>query len=326
MFILILRPNPFTSKGFTKLKKLGEVESISDLDSLQSLKKLSQADILITSSAVKLGRHILRKAKCLKLIITASSGYDLIDLDFAKDRKITVCNSPNYHTTSVAEYAFGLVISLSRRLVDASNSLQLGVWGPQNFQGVDLKNKVIGIVGYGRVGKEVGRIARAFGMKVLKVTAKSTKKEFSDLLRGSDIITIHAPLTNRTKNLIGSRELELVKRGVFIINTSRGGIINERSLLKALESGRVGAAALDVFEKEPLNHTHPFLNLKDVIATPHIASFTKEAAKRRSKEILLTLRSFLSGTPTNIVNLGSYKNKTNLTRQSKMGRGTGCVV
>lgn len=313
MFILILGQNPFVSTDFAKLRKLGKVEFVLDLDSLQLLRQLPKVDIMIANSSIKLGKNVLKMAKSLKLIITASAGYDFIDLSFASERKIIVCNSPNYHTTSVAEYTFGLIISLSRKIVDASSSLKSGVWEPQNFQGMDLKGKVIGIVGYGRVGKEVGRISKVFGMNVLKVTAKSTKKEFEVLLKGSDIITIHVPLTNRTKNLIGSKQLGLAKQGVLIINTSRGGVINEKSLLKALKSGRVGSAALDVFEKEPLNDIYPFLKLKNVIITPHIASFTKEASKRQSKEILSTLRSFLHGTPNNVVNLHIYKNRENFT-------------
>ena len=240
-------------------------------------------------------------------------GFDNIDLEAATKRGIPVVYSPHANADTVADFTLGLIIALLRKIVDAHLATKSGKFRLKRFLGVELCNKVIGIIGFGQIGSRVAQRALSFGMKVItydpyvkeEVLAKFNARKVSleELLRTSDIVTIHVPLTEKTRNLIGEKELKLMKSGAVLINTARGGIVNENALYKALREGWIAGAAIDVYEKEPPSKDNPLFKLDNIIVTPHIAFFTKEAVRRMDMMIAQDVVSVLQGKkPKNIAN------------------------
>ncbi|HIE18779.1 TPA: 3-phosphoglycerate dehydrogenase, partial [Candidatus Bathyarchaeota archaeon] len=228
----------------------------------------------------------------LKLIARAGSGLDNIDLKAAEKRGIAVINTPEASADSVAELTIGLIVALARKMILADSSMKQGKWLKKELMGFLLKGKKLGLIGLGNIGLRVARIAKAVGMKIL-VTKRtppspelleSLEAEFlplDDLLRQSDIVSIHVPLSEETKHMIDAEEISKMKDGAFLINTSRGEIINEKALLDALRSGKLGGAALDVYAAEPPENLE-LIKQPNVICTPHIGAQTVEAQREAS--------------------------------------------
>lgn len=257
------------------------------------LKKIiSDYEAVVVRSSTKLTREILEGADRLKVIGRAGVGVDNVDLPAATKKGIIVMNTPEGNTTATAEHTLAMIFALARKIPQAYASILGGKWKREEFLGTELQGKVLGVIGLGRIGREVARRAsQGLGMKVLAydpfISEESLKPfafTFGDLKRifkESDFITVHTPLTPETKHLINDKAFALMKPGVRLINCARGGIIEEKALLRAIRSGKVAGCALDVFEKEPPGN-HPLLKCPQVIATPHLGAATREAQENVS--------------------------------------------
>ncbi|MCS7228769.1 MAG: phosphoglycerate dehydrogenase [Candidatus Kryptonium sp.] len=251
---------------------------------------------LIVRSGTKVTADIINEARKLKIIGRAGAGVDNIDVDAATRRGIIVMNTPGGNTISTAEHTMSLILALARNIPQACNDLKAGNWNRKKFMGVELYGKTIGIIGLGRIGREVAIRCKAFGMNVIgydpvlssEIAMKLGIELVSDLneiYRRSDFITVHVPLNDETRGMIGKNELAKCKRGVRIINCARGGIIDEMALLEAIESGHVAGAALDVFSEEPPPKDHPLIKHPKVIVTPHLGAATEEAQEKVAIQI-----------------------------------------
>jgi glyoxylate reductase len=245
----------------------------------------------------------------LKVIANMAVGYDNIDLEAARERGVVVTNTPGVLDETTADVAFLLLLATARRLGEGERLLRAGRWewwGPKQLRGFDVWGKKLGIVGMGRIGQAVARRARGFAMEILyhnRSRREDAENEFGarylgleDLLRESDFVSIHTPLTEETRHLIGERELALMKPTAVLVNTSRGPVVDESSLADALESGRIFAAGLDVYEEEPKVHPK-LLELENVVLSPHIGSASMETRDRMATLAAENLRAVLSGEP-----------------------------
>jgi len=260
-------------------------------------------EVVIVRSATKLTKDIIDSAEKLKLIVRGGVGLDNIDAEAAKSKNITVLNTPEASTITVAEHTMALLLALTKNIAIADKSVKEGKWEKKKFKGIELYNKTLGLIGVGRIGSTVAKIAKnGFQMKVLgydPYVKKDILKEngiepvnsIDELLQKSDIVSLHLPLTPETKNLINRERINKMKDGAIIVNCARGGIIDETALAEALKSGKLWGAALDVFENEPPKNS-PLLNLENVVLTPHIGAATKEAQKRVGIESAKTIINF----------------------------------
>ncbi len=260
-------------------------------------------DVLVVRSRTKVDREIMDRAGSLKLIARPGTGLDNVDLDYAKKKGIEVVNSPEALVEAVSEHTILLMLALSRNLVEAVNSTLSGKWEKEMFFGTELKGKVLGIVGLGRIGARVGYIARSFGMEVKaydvisipKGTLDSLSAEMLDLeeiLPIADFVTIHVPLTNETRHMLNARRIGMMKTGSYLVNTSRGGVIDEQALIDALRLGRIAGAALDVFETEPPSES--LRKAPNILLTPHIGGQTKEAQRHAVTIIAEKIRNYFN--------------------------------
>ena len=271
-------------------------------DELASI--IADYDALIVRGRTKVTASLLETATKLKVVGRAGVGVDNIDLAAAKSRGVTVVNAPVSTTLAVAELTFGLLLALTREIPRADSSMKQGQWLKKELEGAELHGKTIGILGMGRIGAEVARRARAFGMDVLGYDPMLTPEEIrgrvaepvdrDELLARSDFISLHLPLTAETRGLLDADQFAKMKDGARIVCAARGGIIDEAALLSALESGKIAGAALDVFESEPPGATDLVKHPK-VIATPHVGAQTTEAQSRASEDIAYEVLNALRG-------------------------------
>lgn len=270
---------------------------------------------VVVSNKVMLDRHALNSAKDLKLVCIAATGTNNVDLQAASDSGITVCNVVHYATPSVVQHVFGLVFALSTRLIDYHHAVQTGKWNEAvhfcllDFPIKEMSGKTIGIIGYGELGSGVARAAECFGMKVLVAQrpdgpAQAGRVALADLLPQCDVISLHCPLTDQTRNLIGTTELKSMKPDALLINTARGGIVDERALAEALRRGQIGGAGIDTITEEPPVKGNILLDpeIPNLIVTPHIAWATQAARQRLIDGVTANIKAFLAGAPTNQVN------------------------
>ncbi|MBS7613406.1 hydroxyacid dehydrogenase [Candidatus Bathyarchaeota archaeon] len=265
--------------------------------------EIKNADILVVRGDVKVTREIIDQAPRLRFIARAGSGLDNIDIVHAEQKGIKVINAPDAPVDSVAELTIGLIISLARKIPSLDRHVKSGGWRGTWTTGVELKGKVLGIIGLGRIGVRVAVMAKTFGMQIIaydpyipKTKAEQIGVELVDdlskLLKMSDFVSIHVPLTDETRNMIKSEELSLMKRGAYLVNTSRGAVVDEKALYIALSSRWLGGAALDVFTEEPPSNS-PLLKLDNVILTPHIGGSTLEAQRKIAITIAGEILSFI---------------------------------
>lgn len=275
-------------EGFTV-----DVKSDITRDELQST--ITNYDALIVRSRTKVTRDLLNCTSRLKAIGRVGVGLDNIDLATARENSVAVFNSPEASAQAVAELTIGLIISLARRLPFADQTMKEGTWVKKQLSGWLLEGKTLGLLGLGNIGLRVAKIAKALGMRIL--IAKRTPPDpellaelggeyvsFNGLLEQSDVLSIHIPLNSSTHHMIGQRELQIMKDGAYLINTARGSIIDERALLKALQSGKLAGAALDVYEIEPPRNL-AIVKLANVVCTPHIGGQTQESQIKASSII-----------------------------------------
>jgi len=247
---------------------------------------VGEYDALIVRSATKVKGDLIVNGQNLKVIGRAGIGLDNIDLEKAREMGITVVNTPQASSISVAELAIGHLLALTRGIVKGTVTLREGKWAKKELKGVEVHGKTLGLIGYGNIAKIVEKLALALGMKIIVVRSRVYDRFVSlkEMLPKADFISIHVPLTPRTRHILSTRELGMMKDGVMIIDCSRGGVVDQEALYQALVSGKVKAAATDVFEEEPPGK-HKLLTLENVHATPHIGAQTKEAQLRAGVQI-----------------------------------------
>ncbi|MFK7822115.1 MAG: NAD(P)-dependent oxidoreductase [Planctomycetaceae bacterium] len=300
------------SPNLDRLREVASVELHRDRprDEAEQVARVQGAEILLNSRGlIHWPGHLLEQLPSLKLIALCSIGTDCIDLNRAKELGITVCNVPGRTASVVAEHAFCLMLSLSRRIARMTELMRRGEW-PHEIA-VSLEGKTLGIVGTGQIGCEMIRRARAFGMKVVawsfhpdQEKARTLDFEYADLntvLSVSDAVSVHVKLTDDSRGLIGQTELGLMKPGCLFINTARGAIVREDALVDSLNSGHLGGAALDVFVEEPLPADHPLLKCEQVVLTPHSADQVPEGIDGLTDGCVQNILNYLNGSPTNVV-------------------------
>lgn len=285
--------------GVEELKKLGEVRVKTGLPPSELLKEVGDVDVLVVRSATKVTREVLEAGKRLKIVARAGVGLDNIDQEAAKERGIKVLNAPESVSVAVAELVLGLMLSWCRRIPAADASMRQGKWEKSKFMGVELRGKTLGILGTGRIGLEVARRAKAFGMRLLAHDIVQSREflelggeyvGLEDLLRNSDFVSLHVPLNEQTRNMLGEREFRMMKPTAVLINTSRGAVVQEEALLKALREGWIAGACLDVYWKEPISGDHPLLQLSNVVLTPHLGASTEEAQREAALVVAEKIR------------------------------------
>ncbi len=272
-----------------------------------TIERIKDADIIITNKVI-IGKKELNKAKKLKLICVAATGYNNIDIDEANKKKIVVANVKAYSTNSVAQHTINLILTIQNSFLQYNDDIKKLKWQKSaiftllNYPIYELTNKKIGIIGYGTIGKRVAEILKAFGAKIMvsKIPKRNYnddfRYEFETVLKESDIISIHAPLTSITKNLIGKNEFSLMKNSAILINTARGGIVNENDLYEALITKKIRAASFDVLTEEPPSENlKKLFELDNLIITPHIAWTSKESRTQLVAGILNNIKEYKRG-------------------------------
>jgi D-3-phosphoglycerate dehydrogenase len=272
------------------MEKLGEVVIKPRLSEEELCREIRDCEVLIVRSFTKVSRRVIEAGKKLKMIARAGVGIDNIDVKAAEERGIKVVYAPEASKTAVAELVLGLMLCWARKIPQAYRELKEGRWEKEKLTGTELKGKTLGVIGVGRIGGEVSLKALVLGMRVLghdlvkreEMERKGVKYvDLPTLLREADFVTLHVPLTPQTEKMIGERELSLMKPTAVLVNTSRGKIVDEEALLRALREGRIAGACLDVFEEEPTKNLE-LLSLDQVIPTPHLGASTVEAQKNIS--------------------------------------------
>ncbi|MEM4579221.1 MAG: D-2-hydroxyacid dehydrogenase, partial [Thermosphaera sp.] len=273
-----------------------ELTSVEEPSEEQLATMIKGYDVLIVRSKPLVTRKVIESADNLKVIARAGVGLDNIDVEAAKQKGIALINAPESSTLSVAELAIALMLAVARKIAYSDRRMREGYWAKKEAMGVELSGKTIGIIGAGRIGSAVARIARyGFNMHVLYHDVRCSEElnrelgaecvSLEEVLRRSDVVSIHVPLLPETKYLINEERLKLMKKTAILINTSRGAVIDTKALVKALREGWIAGAGLDVFEEEPLPKDHPLLSLDNVVLTPHIGASTREAQEKAGIEV-----------------------------------------
>lgn len=281
--------------GWSELARLGELTTYERTAPDDVISRIGNDDVAVYTSKVKISREVMEACPNIKFINVTATGYDNIDIAAAKEKGIAVCNVPAYSTESVAQHTFALILEITNNVGTYTNLIHEHRWeNSEDFAFVEkpimqLCGRSLGIVGYGSIGKRVGEIAKAFGMTV-NVYSKDPAAAIQ-----SDILTLHCPATPENKGFVNSEFISRMKDGAILINTARGALLNEDDVAEALKSGKLSAVGIDVLNGEPPRKGHPFIGLKNLYATPHIAWSSKEAREVIVKTAAANLRSFLDG-------------------------------
>lgn len=320
----VLVADPISERGISELAEGGllDITVKTGLKEEELLGIIGEYSALVVRSQTKATPKLIEAATNLKVIGRAGVGVDNVDVEAATKRGIIVMNTPGGNTISTAEHAFSLMVSISRNIPQADASVKSGKWDRKSFEGVELYNKTLAILGMGRIGTEIARRAIAFGMRVLAYDpylsasrARSLQVELverlDDIIPQADYITMHMPLTPETTHMLNRERLGRAKKGVRIVNCARGGLIDEAALYDALKSKHVAAAALDVFEVEPPPADYPLRSLPNIVFTPHLGASTAEAQESVGIEVAQQIRAaLLQGEIRNAVNMPSIDAKT----------------
>jgi D-3-phosphoglycerate dehydrogenase len=337
----VLVCDPISPKGVALLQQRPEIKVKvleKRLSEAELLPIVADVDAMVVRSETKVTRKVIEAARRLRVVGRAGVGVDNVDVEAATQRGIVVMNTPAGNTISTAELTFSMLLASARNIPQAHGSMKAGEWNRKAFQGTELYNKTLGVLGMGRIGTEVARRAMAFGMRVLAYDpylslsrAKALQVELVETLdevyRQADFITVHMPLTDETRHMLNAAAFSKMKKGVRILNCARGGIVNEADLFQAIKAGQVGGAALDVYEVEPAPKDFALRDLPQIIMTPHLGASTEEAQENVGIEVAEAIIDFLlSGAVRNAVNLPNLDAKTYqivrpfLTLGEKLGR------
>ncbi|HVO33332.1 MAG TPA: phosphoglycerate dehydrogenase, partial [Elusimicrobiota bacterium] len=316
--VKILVADPISESGLQVLQNNGHfsIETKLKLPPDDLKKAVQDVDAVMVRSETKITADVLAAGKKIKIVGRAGVGVDNIDVAAASRQGVLVVNVPGGNTISAAEHTMALMLALSRNVPQASASVKSGEWKRSQFTGTELQGKTLGLVGLGRIGREVAKRSQSFGVKVIgydPYASEDYAKNFNitlvsldEIYAQSDYISVHVPLNDSTKHLFNAKTLAKLKPGVRLINCARGGIFEEAALAEALKSGHVKGAALDVFEAEPPAKDNPLFALPNVIVTPHLGAATEEAQVKVAYELAETIRDyFLTGAVRNAVNLPS---------------------
>ena len=298
------------------LNQFGSVEIYDDTPNQLAAQRIADADIAIINKT-KIDEPLLASCPNLKLICVAATGYNVVDCDAAAKRGIPVCNVPGYGTNAVAQFTFSLLLELCNRVGLHDSLVHEGQWSRRTgfcfweTPQMELAGKTMGIIGFGSIGQAVGRIAQAFGMEVLACNRSKSPEgekigryvELEELLASSDIVSLHCPYTPQTHELINESTICKMKDGAILLNTARGGVINEQAVAHGLKTGKLRGAAVDVVSREPITEDNPLLSAPNCIITPHMAWAPLESRQRIIDSIVKSIRGFLNGTPVNAVNV-----------------------
>lgn len=282
----------------------------------QTIERIGDSEIILVNK-VPITENVLSACPNLKLICVQATGYNIVDCEACAKRGIPVTNVPTYGTAAVAQFTLALMLELCHQIGLHDQSVHQGDWiRSSNFcywltPQMELAGKTLGIIGFGRIGQAVGQLAKAFGMRVLAYNRSQCEEgraiaeyvDLNTLFAQSDFISLHCPQTAETLNLINSDTIAKMKDGAILINTARGGLVDEPALVEALNSGKLRGAAVDVVSQEPMNADNPLLNAKNCIITPHIAWAPVESRQRLLDCVVENISAFLNGTPQNVVNL-----------------------
>jgi len=295
----ILVADDYSEEFYDELAKYGEVVKATNVDDDV---QLDDVTILVVRSKTKVNEELVDKMRNLKCVITATHGIDHVDVDYLKEKGIKFYNIP-VQSYDVAQGVMAYILAHSTNLVEGDRSMKHGEWKKKELMGCRIKGKTLGIIGYGRIGKEVVRMASALEMNVVVYDPYVKSDEFAvtldELLETSNFITIHVPLTEETKHMIGKNEISKMKDGAYLINTSRGGVIDEGALLDALHERKLSGVALDVYEHQPPfeNESNRLIKDKRVIATPHSIGQTIEAIEEKGGGVIKIIKDYIRRNP-----------------------------
>jgi len=320
----VLIADSISPRGVDELSRDGalEVSFQTGLTESELVKIIPEFSALVVRSQTKVTAQILNAGARLRVVGRAGVGVDNVDVETATRRGIIVLNAPGGNTVSTAEHTFSLLLSVARKIPQADASMRGKSWDRKNFEGIELYDKTLGVIGMGRIGSELSRRAIAFGMRVVaydpylsaaraRTLQVELVDELDDLLASANFISLHMPLTEETHHMVDATRLEKTKRGARVINCARGGLIDEDALADALHSGQVGGAALDVFKTEPLPSDSPLRTAPNLVLTPHLGASTAEAQESVGIEIAQSIRAaLLEGTIRNAVNMPNLDAKT----------------
>jgi glycerate dehydrogenase len=302
--------------SWAELEQLGELKVYDRTPAEHVLERIGNAEIVFTNKT-PITKETIDAAPSIKWIGVLATGYNIVDVQAARDKGIPVANIPTYGTAAVAQMVFALLLEICHHVWEHSEAVKAGEWTNNadwcfwKYPLIELADKTMGIIGYGRIGQAVGKIAQALGMKVLAYDQYQHRElenesmqyvSLDELLEQSDVISLHCPLFDSTKGMINKDTIKKMKDDVILINTSRGPLVVEEDLAEALNSGKVYAAAVDVVSTEPIQMNNPLLKAKNIILTPHIAWAPKESRARLMKIAVENLKAFLAGKTVNIVN------------------------
>lgn len=304
--------NPGGDNPWDEIASLGSLTVHERTQPSDILAKASDADIVLTNKT-PLGSDVLAKLGRLRLISVLATGYNVVDTAAARSFGIPVCNVPTYGTATVAQHAFALILELCHHAGRHSDAVHAGEWSRcldfcfWQKPLVELEGKMLGIIGRGRIGQRVAALARAFGMRVQFASSNSPEGgdgavSFDDLFATSDIVSLHCSLTPANVRMVNADRLNQMKSGAFLVNTSRGALIDDVALRAALDEGRIAGAALDVLDREPPPPDHPLFGAPNCIITPHMAWSGQGARRRLMQVTAANIRAFLAGNPENVVN------------------------
>jgi glycerate dehydrogenase len=298
------------------IKQFGEL-TIYDRTPLHLIEERVKGCEVVITNKTPLDREMIQKSPQLKLIAVLATGYNVVDTVAAREFGIGVCNVPSYGTDAVAQFVFALLLGLAHKVETHHKTVKDGKWTNHTdfcyweTPTFELYGKTMGLIGMGKIGIRTAEIARAFGMKVLAYDLQVNRElenedlqfvDLDELYEKSDVISLHVPLFESTKHMINQHSISKMKKGVLLINTSRGALINEDDLLSALESGRIGAAAVDVVSVEPIQEDNPLLQAPNILITPHIAWAPVEARSRLMNTVSENIAAYLKNIPLNIIN------------------------
>lgn len=307
-----LNPGDLSWEGF---EEMGQVTLYDRTPQDKTAERIGDAEIVLTNKTA-ITREVLDQCPSIRYVGVLATGYNVVDVEAAREKGVVVTNIPSYGTDAVAQYAFALLLELCHHVGLHDESVKAGEWEhcPDfcywKTPLMELAGKTMGIIGFGRIGQRTGKIAQAFGMKVLACDRYQNPKleneschyvSLEHLLAQSDVISLHCPLLPETKGLINRENIETMKKGVLIINTSRGDLVVEKDLAEALSSGKVGGAAADVVSTEPIRGDNPLLAAPNMIITPHMAWGAKESRQRLMDQAVRNLKAFLEGGEVNVV-------------------------
>jgi D-3-phosphoglycerate dehydrogenase len=311
----VLVADSYDPEGLRILEEGGPFDVVYEpsISAADLLRRAAEFHIIIVRSRTTITAEVIAAAPNLRIVGRAGVGLDNVDIDAATRHGVMVMNAPGGNTVSTAEHSFAMLMALARRIPAADASMRAGRWEKKKFDGVELDGKKLGIVGFGRIGRTVARRARAFGMRIVVHDPFVTQEllaefdaravDVATLMADSDMISVHAPLTDKTRGLIGAAELAAARPGLLLVNCARGGIVDEAALVAALRARGLAGAALEVFEEEPLAADHPLRSLDNVVLTPHLAASTGEATRQVAIEMgRQVVEAFRTGAITNAAN------------------------